>query len=132
MDKNEVKGRLGQILGIERYISSVLDELDMLRSRTMRITNYGGVSRGSSGGMEEVYDKIAIKCDALETLLIAKEELLTWFRCSLSKLDDNSRAILMDRYVNGYNLRKIANKYHYCDRQGAHRVIDNIIDKIMQ
>lgn len=130
MDRSEAREKLEQIRHIESYIRSLEDELKVLNSRTMRITNYSGVPGGGSCDMSDLYSCILVKNDNLLSIIKRKESLVDWFTDITDRLSYDDKSILVDRFVNGYNLEKIARNYYYADRHVVCKVIDRIIKNI--
>lgn len=132
MNYNEIKKNLEEITNIDKFIKSCMDELEILSSRTMRISKYSGISRGGEcGQLEELYEKIAIKSIKLTNIVLRKECLIDWFNKATVKLEIIDRAILTDRFINNKKLEVIAKEYYYTCKQHVLRRINSIISHLV-
>ena len=104
-----------RVTAVNSVIDSLLDEAETLRrlaTKSKSVLNLGGADKSSriEFYVEKILELEAQIIAEIQNLVDAKTQTIS----AISKVKDNElRALLLYRYVNGYTWEKVAEKLHY-------------------
>lgn len=135
MTFEEIKKILNEYKGLKRRLKSEGLRLAELRSMLtgMRATDYSRerISGGSKDNTytENILDRISCLEERLNGLMSRIFEIEDIISDNMDNLTQTEQAMIIDRYMNGWNWAKICKNYNYADRQ-PYRIVENALKKM--